>query len=50
MELESDVIGIHRKFMKYAVHSYKRKIEKKKKNLHNNCPNNNQLVLGLKEF
>ena len=50
MESEFDVLGVHKKLVKYVVHSSKRKIEKEIIILHTNRPNSNQPVFGLKEF
>jgi hypothetical protein len=36
--------------VKYVVHSSKIKNKNKNIFLHTSCPNNNQLVSGLKEF
>jgi hypothetical protein len=47
---EFDVLGIHRKLVKYVVHLSKRKIERKKKILHTSCPKSNRPVFGLKDF
>jgi hypothetical protein len=47
---ELDVLGVHGKLVKYAVHSSKRKKWKKNIFLHTSCPNSNRLVFGLKEF
>jgi hypothetical protein len=49
-QLELDVLGIHRKLVKYIVHSSKRKNWNKIIFLHTSCPNSNQSVFGLKEF
>jgi hypothetical protein len=49
-ESELGVLGVHGKFMKYVVHSCKRKNWKKNTFLHTSCSNNNRPVFGLKEF
>jgi hypothetical protein len=49
-ESELDVLGVHRKLVRYVVHSSKRKNWKKIIFLHTSCPNSNQPVFGLKEF
>jgi hypothetical protein len=49
-ESELDVLDVHRKLVKYVIHSSKRKNWKKIKNLHTSCPNSNRPVFGLKEF
>jgi hypothetical protein len=49
-ELELDMLGVHRKLVKYVVHLSERKIWKKKEDLHTSYPNNNRPVFGLKEF
>jgi hypothetical protein len=41
MELELDVLGVHRKLVKYVVYSSKRKKLKKEKFLYTNCLNCN---------
>jgi hypothetical protein len=50
MESKLGVLGVHRKLVKYVIHSFKRKNWKKKKILHTGCPNSNRPVFGLKEF
>jgi phosphomevalonate kinase len=40
-ELELDVLGVHRKLVKYVVTHLRKKIEKKLKILHTSCLNNN---------
>jgi hypothetical protein len=50
MELELDVLGVHRKLVKYVVHLSKRKNWKKIIFLYTSCRNSNRLVFGLKEF
>jgi hypothetical protein len=47
---ELGVLGVHRKPVKYVVHSSKRKNWKKVISLHTSCPNSNRPVFGLKEF
>jgi hypothetical protein len=49
MESELDVLGVHRKLVKYVVHSSKKKL-KKNIFLHTSCPNSNRPVFDLKEF
>jgi hypothetical protein len=50
-ESELDVLGVHRKLVKYVVRLSKRKkIEKKLKFLHTGYPNSNRPIFGLKEF
>jgi hypothetical protein len=49
-ESELDLLGVHRKLVKYVVHSSKRKNWKKYIFLHTSCPNSNRPVFGLKEF
>jgi hypothetical protein len=49
-ESELDVLGVHRKLVKYVVHSSKRKNWKRIIFLHTSSPNSNQLVFGFKEF
>jgi hypothetical protein len=48
--LELGMLGVHRKLVKYVVHSSKRKNGKKIIFLHTSCPNSNRPVFGLKEF
>jgi hypothetical protein len=48
--LELEVLGVHRKLVKYVVHSSKRKNWKNIIFLHTNCPYSNRPVFGLKEF
>jgi hypothetical protein len=50
IESELDVLGIHKRLVKYVVHLSERRNCKKNKNLHTSCPNSNRLVFGLKEF
>jgi hypothetical protein len=50
MESEFDVLGVHKKLVKYVVHLSKRKNWKKYIFLHSNCLNSNRLVFGLHEF
>jgi hypothetical protein len=50
MESELNVLGVHRKLVKYIVHSSKRKNWKKFIFHHTSCPNSNPPVFGLKEF
>jgi hypothetical protein len=49
-ESELGVLGVHRKLVKYVVHSFKRKNLKKIIFLRTSCPNSNRPVSGLKEF
>jgi hypothetical protein len=49
-ESELGVLGVHRKLVKYVVHSSKRKNWKKIIFLHTSCPNSNRPVFGLEEF
>jgi hypothetical protein len=48
-ELEFNVLGVHRKLVKYVVHLSKRK-KLKKKISYTSCPNSNQPVFGIKEI
>jgi hypothetical protein len=49
-ESELHVLGVYGKLVKYEVHLSRRKNKNKNIFLHTSCPNNNQLVSGLKEF
>jgi hypothetical protein len=49
-ESELDMFGVHRKLVKYVVHLFKRKIEKKFIFLQISYPNNNRPIFLLKEF
>jgi hypothetical protein len=51
IESELDMLGVHRKLVKYVVHSSKTKKTKIKiKNSSHKLPNSNQPIFGLKEF
>jgi hypothetical protein len=49
-ELDLDMLGVHGKLVKYAVHSSKRKNWKEFIFVHTSCPNNNRPIFGFKEF